>query len=58
MALCRNHANFLCIVISGSELEGDGLKMILGLEKNFIFNNLNLSHEFDLDIEGTIEFDG
>jgi len=45
-------------VISGSELEGDGLKMILGLEKNFIFNNLNLSHEFDLDIEGTIEFDG
>ena len=58
MVLCRNHANFLFIIISGTELKGDGLKLILGLEKNFIFNNLNLSHEFDLDIEGTIEFDG
>ena len=37
------------------DLIEDGLNKIVMLEKSFIFNNLNFSQEFDLDIDGTIE---
>ena len=37
------------------DLVEDGLNKIVMLEKSFIFNKLNFSQEFDLDIDGTIE---
>ncbi len=44
----------------GKELEealNNELKKIIKLDKNFFFKHLNLSKEFDLDIEGTIEME-